>query len=161
MEKTRKSQGFPRPLPSYKIDVFNLQRTLSLSESSVKSVVSFLLKTYRVASRQLAIYFVSRQRIQALHGQFFGSGTATDCITCPFDPPEQKGFLGEIFVCPEVASIFARKNQLDPYEELTLYLIHGFLHLMGFKDKTSLERKQMRAEEKKCLQLLGSSILRK
>ena len=36
-------------------------------------------------------------------------------------------------------------------EELTLYLIHGWLHLVGFNDKEKIERQQMRLEEENCL----------
>ncbi len=100
-----------------------------------------------VDAQEIGIYFVSEKAIGELHDQFFQDPTPTDCISFPID----KTHLGEIFVCPAVALAYAKKKKLDPYQETLLYLVHGFLHLIGFDDLKETERKAMRKMEKKCM----------
>lgn len=165
MEKIKRSLAFPKRQPnnsiegklSYTPHVTNSQCALPISDFSVKKVVRHLMEAYQVRCQEIAVHFVSRPKIQALHKRFFQDGTATDCITLPYSSPEEASHcLGEIFICPEVALTYAKRHGLDPYKELTLYLVHGFLHLMGFKDKTAAQRQQMRAEERKCLEHVPS-----
>ena len=39
----------------------------------------------------------------------------------------------------------------DPYGEVTLYIVHGFLHLLGYDDIEESDEKEMRSEEKNCI----------
>lgn len=73
--------------------------------------------------------------------------TPTDVITFPGDPAMD--FAGEICVSIEHAYAFAKRKNLDFARELTLYLVHGYLHLAGFDDiKPEWKRKMRRAEKK-------------
>jgi len=46
----------------------------------------------------------------------------------------------------------------EPFSrELSLYLIHGWLHLAGYDDRSEAERTQMRAAEKDALDLLETA----
>lgn len=140
------------------ISVKSTQKKLPISSTSVKKLAHFLLKHFKVECDELAIHFVTKKRIAELHKEFFNDPTPTDCISFPIDEPKQKagGFchLGEIFICPEVASVYAKKHKIDPYRETTLYLVHGLLHLLGHDDQKPIERKKMRAEEKRCMVLI-------
>lgn len=104
----------------------------------------------------MALSFVGKAKISSLHAQFFDDPSPTDCITFPIREPE---FLGEVFVCPQVASEYVKSHGGNLYEELTLYVVHGFLHLLGFDDIEPADRKKMRAEEKKWLKLLEKNNL--
>lgn len=151
MAKTKKSlvsQRLQRPHKASRVLIVNAQRSLAISEPTVKKILRLLMKTYNVSSREVVVHFVSRQKIQAIHKRFFNDPTATDCITLPYN---EEQLLGELFICPEVARTYAKKAGLNPYDELMLYIVHGFLHLMGFKDQTAAEQKRMRTEETKCL----------
>ena len=44
-------------------------------------------------------------------------------------------------------------------EELSLYLIHGWLHLIGFNDIEKIDRVRMKQEEKNCLAIIKKSRL--
>ena len=101
--------------------------------------------------KEIFFYFVSKREISRLHDQFFSDPTPTDCITFPMGDGD---ILGEVFICPEVALEYAKKAKLDLYTEISLYAVHGFLHLVGFRDLKSLDKKKMRLAEKRCLKLL-------
>lgn len=65
--------------------------------------------------------------------------------------------MGEIFICPEVG---AEYDPLNPLGEISLYIVHGILHLLGFDDQTDAEIQQMREEEKKLIEhLKGKNLL--
>lgn len=101
------------------------------------------------------MYLVSAKAITELHDEFFDDPTPTDCITFPLDDSH----LGELFVCPRAAVEYARKHKLPPYEELTLYLVHGILHCIGYDDLTPNQRRAMRKKEKSCMQFLKAHSL--
>lgn len=75
------------------------------------------------------------------------------------DPPFEKkegdySLLGEIFVCPSVALSYAHAHQLNPYEELSLYMVHALLHLLGFDDRDEETEKEMREAENSAMRYL-------
>ncbi|HSX04099.1 MAG TPA: rRNA maturation RNase YbeY [Rhabdochlamydiaceae bacterium] len=152
MAKIKKSQDSPKRQSQYNLDiaVYNSQKIISLSQSSVKKMVKGLLDHFQLKTEGLAVHFVTKNRISHLHHQFFNDPTPTDCITFPIDPH----FLGEIFICPEVAIEYASRKKIDPYVELSRYLIHSFLHLLGFDDQDSQSKRKMRQKENQFLKLL-------
>ncbi len=105
----------------------------------------------------MTLHFVGEKKISRLHATYFNDSSVTDCITFPFDDPV---FLGEIFVCPQTALKYVKKQGGDLYEEITLYVIHGFLHLIGLEDQTAEGKKKMRLQEKKWLRALAKNSLR-
>ena len=73
-------------------------------------------------------------------------------ITFPSDPEED--LAGEICVSVDQAIVESQKHGLSFEKELSLYLIHGWLHLVGFNDLEDLDRKIMRQEEKRTMTLV-------
>jgi len=106
--------------------------------------------------KEIGLYFVGKKKITALHSEFFDDPTPTDCITFPYHDPK---FLGEIFVCPQVASEYVDKQGGKLYEEITLYVVHGFCHLLGYDDFAIEDRKKMRRAEKKKMGELAKNNL--
>lgn len=133
-----------------KIHLYNRQRALSLSKSALRKAIHSLVSYLEIETKELSVYFVTSKKIAELHGQFFNDPTPTDCITFPLD----QEFLGEIFVCPEVALQYASKKNLDPLEETLLYVVHGILHLVGYDDLTAKDKRNMRKKEKSCMRHL-------
>ncbi len=104
-----------------KITVYNRQRTLPLSASSVQKLLALLLEEKGIATDSVIVYFVNKQKIAALHAQYFNDPSPTDCITFPMDSLEYSPFslphtLGEMFICPELAQEYALEKKIDPYE---------------------------------------------
>jgi len=140
--------------------VINEQTDLSIDESKVKPIVKLVLKCEQRKSDEVSIYFVSENEICRIHGEFFDDPSPTDCISFPMDKTEDTHhhILGEIFICPKAAIDYVLKDSeevnQDPYRELTLYLVHGLLHLLGYRDEEDEARKQMHALQNKYLALL-------
>lgn len=144
-----------------KITLYNCQTKLKISKRAIASQVKALMQYLEVFPDEIIIHFVGKRRIAHLHGQFFQDPTVTDCISFPIDRERTDSYflLGEIFVCPEVALAYAQKHQIDAYEELSLYVVHGILHLLGYNDLHPSERSAMKKKEKKCMEFLKSKDL--
>ncbi len=142
------------------INIFDNQSKLNLSKDSISLIVRECLTEERQACEEVSIHFVSTEEISRLHLDFFNDPTTTDCISFPMDDEnEEYRILGEVFVCPETAINYAESHAVDKYEETTLYIIHGLLHLMGYDDIEESDRKEMRSAEQRHLSRLKSKNL--
>ena len=140
------------------VGIRNQQKALKVCPSAVRSLVRVILNRYGVLADAVHVCFVSTKRICQLHAQYFNDPSTTDCITFPLGkPPEGVPYiLGDVFVCPQTACDYAERRGLDPYRELSLYIVHGLLHLIGFDDIDPKERLAMRRAERDCLLILES-----
>ncbi len=85
---------------------------------------------------EIGVAIVSDSAIERVHVDFMAIAGATDVIT--FDH-------GEIVVSADTAATCAKEHGHSVDEELMLYIIHGFLHLAGYDDRITAERKKMHA----------------
>jgi probable rRNA maturation factor len=135
------------------VHVIQEQIHLPIAEASVITMALDFIKYSKVNYDEVSIYFVDTKTICDLHSRFFNDPSPTDCISFPMDEASDAGYrvMGDVFVCPETASIYAQKHRVDPYKEITLYAVHGLLHLLGYDDLKEDDRKKMRAAEKRYL----------
>jgi probable rRNA maturation factor len=140
-----------------KISIYNDQKDLKISKKHIKKQVRAIFESEKVSCQEIAINFVDKKTISKLHKKFFNDPSPTDCISFPIDKPFEKDcFLGEIFICPKVASEYLKE---DPYGETTLYLIHAILHLLGYDDISKKDKIVMRKKEKSYINFLKERYL--
>jgi probable rRNA maturation factor len=101
---------------------------------------------------ELSLAFLTDSALARLHASFLGDPTPTDVITFAGTPA--LGQAGEICVSADTARIFAAGHRRDFSGELTLYVVHGWLHLAGHDDLQPAKKKRMRAAEARALALL-------
>ena len=103
----------------------------------------------------LSLAFLTDPALAALHANFLGDPTPTDVIT--FEAQPGMGAAGEICVSADTARAFAQAKKLDFSRELTLYIVHGWLHLAGYDDLQPAKKRQMRAAEVRAMKLLDAA----
>ncbi len=86
-----------------------------------------------------------------INQEFLQHDYYTDIIT--FDNSVGKQIEGEIYISIDRVKDNANIFTIDFEEELKRVIIHGVLHLLGFKDKTEQQQKQMTEKENEALQL--------
>ena len=91
--------------------------------------------------------------IHRINKQFLDHDEPTDVITFPYSAGKE--LQGELVLGVEVALREAADRGHPPQTELSLYVIHGLLHLVGYDDKDGHDRRMMRARESDHLELLG------
>jgi len=119
---------------------------------------------------ELSLVFLTDPALARIHADFMADPTATDVIT--FEGDRAAGLAGEICVSADTAwkyvgsalaptsrtrSPQAATRQKAFSAELTLYLVHGWLHLAGYDDLQPAKKRRMRAAEKRAIALLRAA----
>ena len=127
-------------------------------------------KTLEVAkfkkSVEISLVITGEKRIRSLNKKYRGIDKITDVLsfgndtinktaknkTVKFvDSPDGILHLGEIFICYSQAVKQAKQKKHFVKKELTILLIHGILHLLGYEHKEDYKDSEMKVIEKKIL----------
>ena len=101
---------------------------------------------------ELSIAFLTDPALAQLHGDFLADPSTTDVIT--FEGEPTFGTAGEICVSADTAQNFATQHGHEFSRELTLYVVHGWLHLAGYDDLEPAKKRKMRAAEARAMRQL-------
>jgi len=99
----------------------------------------------------LNIVFCSDDYLLNINRDYLKHDYFTDIIT--FDYSEGKKLSGEIYISVDRVRENAKSLNLHFEIELKRVIIHGVLHLLGYKDKTEFQKKTIRKKEDECLAL--------
>jgi len=89
---------------------------------------------------------VNDKLISGLNFKYLKQNTPTDVLS--FNLAAHPGsILGEIIVSAETAMRNSRIYQTSASYEMSLYSVHGCLHLLGYNDNNPKNRKIMRKKE--------------
>ena len=101
---------------------------------------------------ELNFIFCSDEYLWRMNQQFLDHDTYTDVIT--FDNSEGlKTINGDIFISVDRVKENAAEVHVPVATELCRVMIHGTLHLLGYKDKTKAAKTLMTAKEDHYLSL--------
>ena len=98
---------------------------------------------------EINLIFCSDEYLLKLNEQYLGHDTFTDIIT--FDFVEGKIISGDIFISVDRMRENAKLFHVEQLTEMRRLIVHGVLHLLGYKDKTSKEKKIMTAQDEAAL----------
>ena len=106
---------------------------------------------------EIAYIFCSDEKILEVNSQYLEHNYYTDIIT--FDYSEDNKISGDLFI--SLDTVRSNSEQFDTkfVEELHRVIIHGVLHLCGFKDKSPEEELDMRRREDEALSLIRAKLL--
>jgi len=152
------------------LSVANGQRAQKINLRLLKQITEVLLAELEIQDAELEINLVSAGEMTRLNEKFLRHQGSTDVITFDYGlsvrrdaktrtrlaetlaPPK---LHGEIFICTDEAVLQARKFRTTWQSEVTRYLIHGILHLLGHDDSRSRGHRKMRQEENRLLRQLS------
>jgi len=96
--------------------------------------------------KELNYIFCSDRFLIEINRQYLNHDTYTDIIT--FDNSEKQGtIVGDIFISIERIRENAAKFSVSEANELHRVIIHGTLHLLGYKDKNKADKQLMTSKE--------------
>ena len=142
------------------VHVHNAHPRLKLDRRTVSRVVHTLDKAAAefeggCPEGELSLAFLTDAALARIHADFLSDPTPTDVIT--FEGNSNLASAGEICVSADTAANYARLHDRDFSEELTLYVVHGWLHLAGYDDLKPQKKRQMRAAEKRAMGILRTA----
>ena len=104
--------------------------------------------------RELNLIFCSDTYLLEINKQYLDHDTFTDIVT--FDNSESPELIiGDIFISIDRIRENAAKYKVAEKDELHRVIIHGTLHLIGYKDKTKPDKSLMTEKEDQHLALRG------
>jgi probable rRNA maturation factor len=107
--------------------------------------------------KELSYIFCSDSYLLQINRQYLNHDTYTDIIT--FDNSDtDKMITGDIFISIERVRENAVKFNISETDELHRVIIHGVLHLLGYKDKTPVTKQKMTQKEDFYLNRKGFNI---
>jgi rRNA maturation RNase YbeY len=90
---------------------------------------------------ELVFNFCSDESLLKINKEFLKHDTLTDVIT--FDYSTSKAVSGEVFISVDRVRENAKEFDQDFNDEIRRVIIHGVLHLCGYKDKTPKDKALM------------------
>lgn len=114
-----------------------------------KQWVNAIIKHEKKRTGDINYRFATDEEVYQLNVEFLNHHTYTDIIT--FDSCENDIVNGDIIISFDRVKENAQKLGLSFETELKRVIIHGILHLCGYKDKSDAEKTLMRKKEDQAL----------
>jgi probable rRNA maturation factor len=131
--------------PSKKGEIYFFTEDIEFKLDEKKKLVHWIHATaaeYSFKIDNINYIFVSDAYLFDLNKKYLNHKTLTDIIT--FDNSFfNLGLAGDIYISIERIRENAVKYKVDFQEELCRVMIHGLLHLCGFKDKNVSDKEKM------------------
>ena len=116
------------------------------SRKKIRSILISHAHTNRYEISSLSYVFVDDEYLLELNQKTLNHDTYTDIIT--FDLSDQEGIIdGEIYISVDRVKENAKLFNVAFITEMIRVVAHGYLHLIGFKDKTLTQKEEMRKQE--------------
>jgi len=131
------------------IEINNLTN-FDIDRKNFSTVAKNVLKGENRVREKISLAFVKKEEIKKLNKKYRGENKPTDVLS--FELREEKNYLGEIIICPEIAAENAKGYGTTIKQEMMKVFIHGILHLCGYDhEKSEKEAEAMRQKEEKYL----------
>lgn len=133
---------------------------LSGFKSTVKGIVKEIALKEAADIKDISFIFCSDKYIRNINVQYLGHDYETDIITF-HDEDEDGRIESDIFISIETVAFNSVKFKTSFINELYRVIIHGILHLCGYKDKSSGDRKIMKRKENQYLKSINNKCRKK
>ena len=128
-----------------------------LDEKFIEDWINTVVLSHGYTIGEINYIFCDDTYLHKLNLEFLQHDTLTDIIS--FDSTLGKLIGGDLFISVERVAENAKEYKVYFTDELHRVMIHGILHYMGFKDKSSADIKRMRKEENTALNIYKQLII--
>lgn len=145
-------------MPRIPIHFFSEDLEFTLKQkTNVRNWIKSTIIAEGYALDELNFIFCSDAYLLTINQQYLDHDTYTDIIT--FDNSEEEDRItGDIFISVERVRENANHFGVAFEDELHRVIIHGTLHLLGYPDKTKVEKTRMTQKEDEYLAKRGFEI---
>lgn len=114
-------------------------------KSKIRTWLTRIIHKKKKVVGEVNIIFCSDEYLAKLNEQYLQHDTLTDIIT--FDFVDGKTISGDIFISVDRMKENAKLFHVKQNDEALRLIIHGVLHLLGYKDNTQKNKKNMSLQE--------------
>ncbi len=140
MEANDNTEGSESPILFHNKDIsYELDNT-----SEIISWILACIDDEKTSLNFVNFIFCSDSYLHTINLEYLNHDTLTDIITFPYS---DETIEADIFISIERVKENAKLFEVSFKNELHRVIIHGILHLLGYADKSELEKNKMRAKE--------------
>ena len=121
-------------------------------ENYITNWIQKVVELHQGSITEINYIFCDDEYLLEINKQYLDHDYYTDIIT--FDNSIGKKLESDIFISVDRVGDNAKELSIEFKQELHRVIIHGILHLLGYKDKSPEEEKQMLKLEDEALALL-------
>jgi probable rRNA maturation factor len=132
------------------VTLHNRQRSRRLYLSALRRFAAHATAVIPLRQTEVSVTFVSDTKIAGMNKEYHATAGPTDILTFDY------GATGELIISADHAWANAHRYRTAPGREVRLYIVHGLLHLAGYRDATPAQRRRMRAAERRVLRAIGA-----
>lgn len=123
-----------------------------IAEAELRTLVRRVAEQEERPIRYVGLVLAGHETVTKLNREYLDHDFDTDVISFPLGEADDRAVDGEIYVDLETAEERAPEFDTRPETEVRRYVVHGLLHLMGYKDETPQARERMRELEDRYLE---------
>ena len=138
------------------------QRKIKINMEKLKKDAQTILGLLDYHDFELNIFLTTNKTIRAYNKKYRKKDEATDILAFPYYPNLKPGQrivpelesdkqLGDLIISLEYVQAAIKKLKTTLNKRLTVLLVHGICHLLGYDHVTDKEYNIMQAQEKKLL----------
>ena len=127
--------------------------TLRFSRKETFAAIRAVLRNRGTQKRSISVVFVNNRFMRRINRRFLKHDESTDVIAFPLE--DGIGMDGELYINLDRAKNQASGAGIPFREEVLRLLIHGTLHLLGYRDTTKPLKQKMTRKEDYFLARLG------
>ena len=133
---------------------FNFVETKDIlsKKNKIKAWIKSVVEKKGMKVGDISYIFCKDEYLLDINQNYLNHDDFTDIIS--FDYSDKDKVAGDLFISVERVMENAQNLNQEFEQELYRVIIHGVLHLLGFKDKTKAQEKEMRKAEEECLKSL-------
>jgi len=135
------------------VEIVNSHRKYAIDVEEVRRVVKRVFRHEQAKLKFISIVAVGHDLMRKLNRQFLHRDETTDVLAFPLG--DESAVDGEVYINLDQAHRQARSYNVTPSNESTRLIIHGVLHLIGYRDTSDTERRRMKKREEALMQILG------
>jgi probable rRNA maturation factor len=138
----------------FSISLANQHGRHAVNEQQLIDAARLILRDSRFTSGSISLAVVDDLTMHSLNRRYLQHDYPTDVLS--FLLCASEGHLeGEVVISADTAAAEALEVGWPATIEQLLYVIHGMLHLVGYRDKSTADKYAMRAAEEKYLRHFG------
>jgi probable rRNA maturation factor len=121
----------------------NSCKEIIVNKTKLKKLLEHILKEEKVQAGDIGVIFVDDEYIQDLNRKFLQRDRPTDVLSFPLTEEGSALTEGEIYVSLDRAAEQAQDFKVSFENELFRLVVHGLLHLLGYRDDSPTEERIM------------------
>jgi probable rRNA maturation factor len=143
--------------PTHAIDFRGLPARLRGSRGRLEEVVRGILGDHDVETYSISLSFVGDEEMARMNRERLGRSGPTDVIAFDLSEPGLPfGRVGDIYISTDTALANSVRFGVPVKEELVRLVVHGVLHVLGYRDDRRSEALKMRRIQERTVKAFQS-----